>query len=673
MDELLKRIEALEKELKTLKSNSQLFGRSYSQIGSSDSDLLMKTRGQVKIQWGSKFIDLIKDGKINADSKFIYVEDSVGDKDGIYVVNESVILVANGEQIGLGSSEGNTYVSFLEAQTTTPEQKYTALQNIGFIYKDLDSVNESALQNGIVYIESEQKLYIITNGKVSQFNILFPNPFTEQFVIAKSDTKDGAIVIQGSGESNSLSFNSLKIYTEGSDAFIKSDGIINFNSWLAIDQDESQFSNRIVTNTIQSSNNSFRLYVVSDVSTLEINNITCDNLVSNEISIPELVVEGPITGNSLTYGTTNVETKFNEVSIYKFDGIQQSLPSGTALTTVGVASENKIIYIRDKKKFYCVTESGDYYNSFDRQNEYNDVKSPYTDRNYRWNNDLYKYDTEAYISKYSGLGKDEYGADLVCVTDAGKALFIKMWREAICRPLTVAASNGMVVWDSATDELGNIPISDYGGYYPEWHETPGFFINGINGISYAEARQIYEARTYGSYPRQLRDVGNVRTNMLCCYDYNTGGGQDGRGINTPFAFVGYGTTVVRVAAGLRGQRPTGSCWLRGSLNFYDVPELVEVIGAVQLGTLGDNALSFLAAPFPKLQYLWITELSVSLTKTFAGTPNINVDCLRYLVEKSRATAAKPISVTLHADVFAALPEDILTLAETKYVTFVSAT
>lgn len=371
---------------------------------------------------------------------------------------------------------------------------------------------------------------------------------------------------------------------------------------------------------------------------------------------------------------------------FVFHGIRQALPTGyTAVTDIvkpktytdGVY-EYDIVYIRALKRFVCVNDTAKTYaERFNGEGEYNVIANnkpttARTDRTWQWGADTYKYDTEAYISKYRGLGKDEYGADLVCVTDAGKALFIKMWREAICRPLTVAASTGMVVWDSATDELGNIPISDYGGYYPEWHETPGFFINGINGISYAEARQIFEARTYGSYPRQLRDVGNIRTNMLCCYNYNTGGGQDGRGINTPFAFVGYGTTVVRVAAGLRGQRPTGSCWLRGSLNFYDVPNLVEVIGAVQLGTPGDNALSFLAAPFPKLQYLWISDLSVSLTKTFAGTPNINVDCLRYLVEKSKATAAKPISVTLHADVFAALPEDILTLAETKYVTFVSA-
>ena len=817
MDDLLKRIETLEKELKSLKTNSQLFGRSYSSVGSSDSDLLMKTRGQVKIQWGSKFIDLIKDGKINTDSKFIYVEDSVGSKDGIYVVGDSITLVADGEQIPLTGSSGTTYVSFLEEQKTTAEQKHTALQNIGFIYKDMNSIDESSLQNGIVYIESEQKLYLITNGKLSQFNISFPNPFNDQFIIAKNDSKIGALVIQGSGESNSLSFNSLMIYTEGDQSFIKSDGTINFNSWLSIDQYKSQFSNTIVADTIQSSNSSFKLYISSDGSVLEVNKLTMPdrfefidedlsytgdtylnnlftkfynqqndntkvtyngkfglitinkftddngsymeiggivkgvlndkfthytiyskgtitngiptwndtNIVGIEqggkgdpftyddfteeqlaalkgetgpkgdkgdkgdqgpagtlesfssVTIPELIVDGPITGNSLTYGTTNVETKFNEVNIYKFDGIQQSLPSGTALTTLGVASENKIIYIRDKKKFYCITESGDYYNSFDKQDDYNNptTKVPYTDRNYRWNSDIYKYDTEAYISAYYGKGNDRYGADLVCVTDAGKALFVKMWRDAIYRPMF-----GKVGWYGDCDDLGNCYGGknnpqfglDYGGYYPEWHETPGFFLNGITGISYAEARQIYDVRTCGPYPRKISDGGGIRTNMLCCYSYAMGGGQDGQGINTPFVFQSNGVQVIRVAAGLRGQRPTGSCWIRGLLSFYNADNLQEVIGAVWPGSLGDAAFNSLFPPFgAKLQYLWIDGLSVSLTKTFAKASSINVDCLRYLVEKSRA--AKPISVTLHADVFAALPEDILTLAETKYVTFVSAT
>ena len=63
MDNLLQELEDLKKRVSELesqkKSNLNLFGRSYSQAGNSNSDFLIKTKGQVKVQWGSKFIDII--------------------------------------------------------------------------------------------------------------------------------------------------------------------------------------------------------------------------------------------------------------------------------------------------------------------------------------------------------------------------------------------------------------------------------------------------------------------------------------------------------------------------------------------------------------------------------------------------------------------------------------
>ena len=41
-----------------------MFGKTYNTVGSSDSNLVLKTKGDLKIQWGSKYIDLIKNGKI---------------------------------------------------------------------------------------------------------------------------------------------------------------------------------------------------------------------------------------------------------------------------------------------------------------------------------------------------------------------------------------------------------------------------------------------------------------------------------------------------------------------------------------------------------------------------------------------------------------------------------
>lgn len=105
------------------------------------------------------FIDLIKDGKINVNSKFIYKEDSIGTKDGIYIIGDGedaeVWVVVSGTPIHLKGTIGNTYVSFLGQQETTADQKRTALTNIGFLYPDLESVDTSTFKNGAIYVESE--------------------------------------------------------------------------------------------------------------------------------------------------------------------------------------------------------------------------------------------------------------------------------------------------------------------------------------------------------------------------------------------------------------------------------------------------------------------------------------------------------------------------------------
>lgn len=113
LNKINQRLDALEKKT----GNTSLFGRSYSTFGSSASDFIIKTKGQIKIQWGNKFIDLLKDGKINVDAEFIYKASEAGTKDGIYVLDDgSVVLVAGNQQLNLTTSEqgGTTYVSYLE-------------------------------------------------------------------------------------------------------------------------------------------------------------------------------------------------------------------------------------------------------------------------------------------------------------------------------------------------------------------------------------------------------------------------------------------------------------------------------------------------------------------------------------------------------------------------------
>lgn len=77
-------------------------------------------------------------------------------KDGIYVVGgESVYLKVGDSTINLIGEIGDTFVSFMEGQETTSDAKYNAMVNIGFIYKSLDEVGNTSLQNGVIYIESE--------------------------------------------------------------------------------------------------------------------------------------------------------------------------------------------------------------------------------------------------------------------------------------------------------------------------------------------------------------------------------------------------------------------------------------------------------------------------------------------------------------------------------------
>lgn len=297
----------IEKELQQLKQRiasletqkNVLFGNSYSSAGSSSSDYLIKTRGKVKIQIGNKFIDLLKDGKINVDSKFIFKEKEVGSKDGIYIIGDGedtkVIISIGGSQIDLKGEIGTTYVSFLGTQETTPEQKHTALQNIGFLYQNVSDVQSNGLKTGIVYVESEQKLYIVQDGQLTEFTIDFPNPYPKQFVISKTDKDKGALVIKGSGTENSLAFDSLFLYSSGGDTYMDSSGEIYMRigeeEKVLIGESQVVFSNKVISQTFQSKNatesSGFRLYIDQGESTLEVDNLVVrkdSNLSSNNSS-----------------------------------------------------------------------------------------------------------------------------------------------------------------------------------------------------------------------------------------------------------------------------------------------------------------------------------------------------------------------------------------------------
>lgn len=189
---------------------AELFGKSYQEVGKSTSPLLLRSNGDIKLQWGGKFIDLLKNGKINSQSKEVLkqIEDSDSIKDdGIYLVTKdnSIWIYLDGTKLLL-SDTGNTYVSFMSEQTTTGDQKHQALTNAGFYYKSIEDASNAGLSAGIIYNEADNKLYIVKDGALQEYNVSTnssnSNQFEEIFISDMHIYKDGTMRI----DSNQLTF-----------------------------------------------------------------------------------------------------------------------------------------------------------------------------------------------------------------------------------------------------------------------------------------------------------------------------------------------------------------------------------------------------------------------------------------------------------------------------------
>lgn len=164
---------------------AQLFGKNYQEAGSSSSPLLLRSNGEIKLQWGNKFIDLVKNGKINSGAKdYIFTVDTSDEikANGIYLVAEdsSIWINVEGTKTRL-SDTSTTYVSFLTEQKTTPEQKQQALTNLGLIYENIDALNKANLVTGLAYVVETNKLYLIQNKVVSEYQVTSALPTSGKF------------------------------------------------------------------------------------------------------------------------------------------------------------------------------------------------------------------------------------------------------------------------------------------------------------------------------------------------------------------------------------------------------------------------------------------------------------------------------------------------------------
>lgn len=247
---------------------AQLFGKNYQEAGSSSSPLLLRSNGEIKLQWGNKFIDLIKNGKINSEAKqFIYIVDSKDDinNNGIYLVNSDQTVWVNIEGVTVQLADTvNSYVSFLTEQDISAEQKEIALTNIGLFYDTLEDATNSKIQYGLIYVKDTNKLYLVKDGNINEYQVVSSLPSSGKF----DDLTIGNISIK----ENNINSTQLNLS-------------INNISYIQLYNNSIICNLDLIVSTIKSSNynrnsSGYSIYQEQNKSILDIDSINWRNIES---------------------------------------------------------------------------------------------------------------------------------------------------------------------------------------------------------------------------------------------------------------------------------------------------------------------------------------------------------------------------------------------------------
>ena len=283
-----------------LAGKTSMFGKTYNTIGSTDSNFIIKTKGDLKIQWGNKYIDLIKNGKIASEgNKILFIVNSSDEiKDnGIYLVpeQESYEIWVSIDGIKIKISQGETMcVSFLTQQETTQDQKKQALTNLGFYYNTIQDVTTAQLTKGIVYVEETNKLYLIQNGSLQEYQINTANQTLVQ-ESTNEESKEAKIEdIKINGLSLELSINKIPFVTISNENInFHKPFILNSNIQSSDYNDTKGFS--ITNNTTGSVLNIDRVNIRSIKNSTQIGEVIENNIRELQYC-PEIPEPRPTSG-----------------------------------------------------------------------------------------------------------------------------------------------------------------------------------------------------------------------------------------------------------------------------------------------------------------------------------------------------------------------------------------
>ena len=285
-------------------------GTVYESIGSNSSNLLLKCNGTARIQWGNKLIDLVKNGKLAVDKSSpvtIVTNESEMKSDGLYILNSQkssqFYIRKDGKCYNLTGTD--LYVSTNSDQDFTATQKQTALKNIGLYYNTLSELENSDIENGIVYVLETNTLYTINN------KVLTPIQSNIQSVAVENNINNQEGIIN--------SFTKIIICINSEEYITLFNNFIEINKSIRIKDSEQICS--------ENSNNDsgYRLYIDNNQSYLDIDNINVRNGLQN-------ILPTFTRGMIIMYNqSTNIPDGWAicDGNEYEYDGIVSKTPNLT--------------------------------------------------------------------------------------------------------------------------------------------------------------------------------------------------------------------------------------------------------------------------------------------------------------------------------------------------------
>ena len=215
--------------------------------------------------------------------------------------------------------------------------------------------------------------------------------------------------------------------------------------------------------------------------------------------------------------------------------------------------------------------------------------------------------------------------------DAKKALLADLWNEASC-------NDG---WG------GNPSTRTVHGYYdPDTDKWP---LNRLS-LNYAEAIATWYAGTPRNYDATMFYGGQhtIRTNLPPRFDATNS-------VKFQQAFIGCtNMEVANIGA-------ANTC----TNMFYAVPKLKKVIGTMNGG--GNPAL-YMTCPVEEMHFGWWGTAVQAYD--LRNLPALNADSLQWMITNATATTQGTRTVTLHADAYARLTDEMKAQASEKSITFI---